>query len=70
MTDEMKANEEGRYIVVGTRHNDIMSSAVSEAEAKSQAERFAQDNHEETYTVYQRVGSAKVEPKVTWKPSK
>lgn len=70
MTDEMKKKEEGRFIVIGHRHNDIVSEAISEDAAKAQAEKCAEEKPDEAFGVYQRIGIAKVEPKVTWKATR
>lgn len=67
MTDEIKA--EGRFIIMGMRHNDVVAEAVSEDAAKAQANKLAEGKPDEAFAVYQRIGIAKVEPKVVWKAS-
>lgn len=65
MFEEMKANDATRYVVIGGA--SVQSTHSSEGDAKQSAEAKAAANDGSEYAVYQKIGSAKLEPKVVWK---
>ena len=67
MTDEMKANDASRYVVVNNASNAVEGLYAAEGEAKTNAETLAADNDGIEFSVYTKIGSAKLQPKVIWK---
>ena len=63
----MKANDANRYIVIRIEDRCAISTHAAEGEAQRTASEAAMDDeHDRAYVVYQQVGSAKAERKVTW----
>tara|TARA_Y100001938_G_scaffold150301_1_gene240575 strand:+ start:834 stop:1055 length:222 start_codon:yes stop_codon:yes gene_type:complete len=69
MTEEMKSNDATRYVVVNISESGSISQDFfpSEGAAREHAEVEAAGNEGSTFAVFQKVGSARLEPKVTWK---
>lgn len=73
MTDEMKANDATRYLVVGMHNGNgpdafkVEAIETSEGEAKRKAETLAEENEGAIYGVFQKVGSARLIRRVEWK---
>jgi len=69
MTDEMKETNAIRYMVIGTEDEEqkIIGQYENEAEAKKVAEERAAQYDNAVFSVYQFIGSAKLEHKVAWK---
>lgn len=69
MTDEQKKNDATRYVVVCLSPSDEVTQVYfdAEGEARRHAEQRAADNPDHTFAVFQKVGSARLEPKVAWK---
>jgi hypothetical protein len=68
MTEDMKQNDATRYVVVNiTGEFKIESVENNEAAAKKKAEALAAENEGTEYAVFQKIGSAKLDPRVVWK---
>lgn len=66
MTEEMKANDADRFIVVHA--GAVLYVADNEGDAMAEAKALAlRDEKDGRYTVYQKVGTARSERKVEWK---
>lgn len=67
MTEEQKANDANRYIVVDEGEGAIEGSYEAEGEARKGAETWALRNPGTEYIVYAKIGTAKAEVQVNWK---
>lgn len=79
MTEEMKENDATRYLVVmfealgaPLMDGESMFTVISQHDAQGDAEKMAReramkDEHDRTYAVYQKIGSARASREVTWK---
>lgn len=79
MTEEMKENDATRYLVVmfeakgaPLAPDESMFTVISEHCSPADAEKVARDRamadpHDRTFTVYQKIGSARAAREVTWK---
>ena len=70
MSEEQAQAENGRFIIVCNGDGQIVGEERAEAAAKTAAENIAEINPDKSYSVYQRIGIAKVEPKVSWKATR
>jgi hypothetical protein len=67
MTEEMKRNDATRFMVVNAENSEVQDCFEAEGPAKEYAEKLANDETDCEFVVYQKVGSAKMLPKVVWK---
>lgn len=67
MTEEMKQKDAQRFFVVNMETSQIVGHDAAEAEAKRHAQEMAGASEGTEFAVYQRVGSASLQPKVVWK---
>lgn len=69
MTDEQKQQDATRFIIVpnGAESMGDCAFASSEGEAKQIAHQEAFDREGVTVMVFLKIGTAKLEPSVTWK---
>lgn len=65
MTEEQKKNDSNRFIVV--EGDQVHRGFDNEGDAKKYAQTLAENNPEEEYCVYQKIGSATATVKVEWK---
>lgn len=70
MSEEQIEAENGRFVIICNSNNQIVGEEKAEAAAKSAAEYMAEKDNNSSYSVYQRIGIAKVEPKVSWKATR
>lgn len=69
MTDEQKANDASRYLVVSMDADafSVLDIVDSEGEARSLAEKHAAGEGDPIIGVYQKIGTARLERKIAWK---
>lgn len=67
MTEEQKKNDATRYVIVKLPGRELCGVEDSEGNARAAAEDFAVATPGEEFAVYQKIGTAKLEPKVEWK---
>jgi predicted phage-related endonuclease len=63
-------NDKGNFVVIAVNGDGAMQligNDQAENMARKEAERLAGEDHDRTYAVYQRVGSAKAAMRVEWK---
>ena len=70
MTEEMKEKNSARFLVVDISDGgtlEVCAEAPSPEAARAEAEKLAADTEGHTFGVYQKIGTARLEPKVVWK---
>lgn len=67
MTEEQKANDATRYIVVNLDILKIIGTYAEPGEARGVAEVQAQRDEGQLVAVFQKTGTARLEPKIVWK---
>lgn len=68
MTDEMKANDATRFLVVAMEHDSFKVIGIHDSEGKAQeeAKSCAEGNEGAIYGVFQKLGTARLVKKVEW----
>lgn len=69
MTDEMKAEDATRYLVVAMDHDSfkVLSIENSEGNAKKRAEEEADREDGRIVGVFQKIGTARAQRTIAWK---
>lgn len=66
MTDEMKDRDSRRFAILIEGTDEIVAYEAADGAAEKKAKELALENPQDTYAVYQKVGTAKAELESKW----